>query len=58
MSAAEYQAKAEQMRALAARETSSTVRAEYEQMARGWEAMARRRAAQEALQPPVKDEPS
>jgi hypothetical protein len=51
MDADSYRAKAAEMRRLAAEQTSPAVKAEYEQMARGWEAMARRRDAQDGSVP-------
>jgi hypothetical protein len=41
-SADEYRAKAELMRQQAAKQVSADMREDYERMAHGWEAMARR----------------
>jgi hypothetical protein len=44
----EYFEKAAQMRKLAAAQPKTEYGAEFEQMARGWEAMGRRRQAEDA----------
>ena len=46
----EYRAKAAEMRRLASGQVAPDIRADFEKMAHGWEAMARRRLAEEARQ--------